>query len=74
MTIVTWILSAISIVGTLRNAMGKVDGFYIWIVSNLGWLVAEIILKQWAQVPMWIVYTILSVVGIVMWKKKKIGK
>jgi hypothetical protein len=54
--------------------MGKVDGFYIWIVSNLGWLVAEIILKQWAQVPMWIVYTILSVVGIVMWKKKKIGK
>ena len=74
MTIISWILSAISITGGILNAFGKVSGFYIWIIGNLGWVGVEIYLQQWAQIPMWIVYTLLSVMGIIIWKKKQIGK
>jgi hypothetical protein len=74
MGIWSWLLSALSIVGALLNALGKVFGFYLWIVADIGWIIVEIYLQQWAQVPMWAVYTVISIIGIIMWKRKKIGE
>lgn len=73
MNITSWVLSGLSIIGSILNAFGKIAGFYIWIIANTGWIVEESITHNWAQVPMWAVYNIISVIGIIIWKKKKVG-
>lgn len=34
---IDWILSFLSIIGATLNAFGKIEGFYFWIVANVGW-------------------------------------
>ena len=75
MTIFSWILTALSIIGALRNAQEKIDGFYIWIVANIGWIIYDVITNQPAQIALFAVYTAISIFGVYQWiknRKKKI--
>ena len=65
------VLSAISIIGGLFNAFGKIVGFWIWIVANILWICYDIYFKLYSQIPMFVFYCITSIVGIVVWKKKE---
>lgn len=71
--LVPWIISCISIIGGLFNAFGKTVGFVIWIIANISWIIFDIYTMQYAQIPMWAVYTITSAIGIYIWRKHKIN-
>ena len=70
MITISWLFSTFSVIGAFLNAYGRIEGFYIWILANLGWIVYCVCGGLYAQVPMWLVYTIISLVGIIMWKRK----
>lgn len=69
---ITWVLSGISIIGALLNANGKRIGFWIWLIANNGWIIYCLIVKLYGQIPMWVVYNGICVVGLIRWKQKGI--
>ena len=66
----TWILTALSLLAAILNARGKVSGFYIWIVANLGWVAVDLIKEIPSQATLFFVYTCISIYGIKQWKNK----
>jgi len=65
-----YVLSAISIIGGFFNAYGKRISFYIWLITDISWLIYCIHIKFWGQVPMWAVWTIVSILGIIKFKER----
>lgn len=68
---VTFVLSIISIIGAVLNAKQNVYGFYIWIFSNAGWIIVDIYLQLWGQIPFFVVCFFTSFYGIITWNKKQ---
>jgi nicotinamide riboside transporter PnuC len=70
MDIFTWIITILAIVGVVLNINKRVEGFYLWVGSNLAWGVIDYNAGLYAQAVLFIVYTGLSVWGIIEWRKK----
>jgi len=70
MEIVAWILSIISITGAFLVSYKRIEGFYLWLVANGGWIVYCIICHTYGQILMWSVYFATSIIGIIQWSKK----
>lgn len=69
-----WLLSALSIIGAILNAKMIKWGFVFWIVANIGWAGFNWITDTYEQIPIWIVFTIISSWGFWKWhtdEKKK---
>jgi len=71
LTLISWALTLLSVIGAIRNAQGKIDGFYIWVVSNIGWVGYDIYTKQPAQIALFSVYTAITIYGIIKWNQNK---
>ncbi len=69
-----WLISGIAIIGGLLNAYGKRKGFYFYIVADIAWIIFCYFEKLWGQIPMWIVFTSICIVGLYQWKKKRMGE
>jgi len=68
---ITWLFSAISIIGAILNARKRVEGFYIWVVGNMCWVVYDAIIGEYAQSFLFLFFTGISVYGILQWRKTK---
>ena len=69
--LITWLIAALAIGGALLNAYHIKEGFLIWIVANTAWTYVAIVNDLWAQVPMWCVYSGISVWGYLRWKEEE---
>lgn len=69
--IVMWIVSGISLLGTILNANRNRFGFYAWLVTNAFWVVVDFKAGLYSQAALFFAYFILAIVGIVQWKKKE---
>ena len=69
----TWIISGIAITGGLLNAYGERSGFYVWMLANFLWIVHCIIIKFWGQIPMWVVYNVICIIGLYQWNHYNIS-
>lgn len=67
--IITAILTILSILGAYLNAKKKIEGFYIWIISNIGWIIIDTIAGLYFQSILFVVYTIICIEGIIQWRK-----
>ena len=68
--ILSWIATGISLCGNLLVNRQKIQGFYIWIVSNVLWLaIIASSTANYGQMALYLIYTITSVQGIFNWKK-----
>lgn len=65
----TYIITIITLIGTVANSLQKKWCFYIWIPTNLFWVVYNIIIKQYAQAGLFIANTITSIIGLIKWSK-----
>ena len=64
-------LSLASIIGGVINARGRIEGFYIWMLSSGGWGVLCVLEPSMlGQLPMWLAYFGISAYGVRMWKRK----
>ena len=72
-TIFTWVLTLISIIGTLLNCRGKKIGFVIWGIANTCWIFIDLSRGIWAQAFLYIVFIGFNIYGYRMWSQKENG-
>jgi hypothetical protein len=70
MIILTWIITLISIIGTVFNSFQKRVGFYLWLISNVFWICYNIKEGIYAQAALFSFNSIMCIVGLIKWKEK----
>lgn len=68
--IISYIITAASIIGTIANAYQKRWCFIVWLFTNSFWLVYDIIIGAYSQAILYAVYVVLAVIGLKKWTKK----
>lgn len=69
MTLLSYIITIITLIGTLANSFKKRWCFYIWIPTNLFWVIYNITIHEYQQSILYIVNTITSIIGLIKWSK-----
>lgn len=64
-----WMLTGLSILGTLYNLQKRAAGWVIWTISNVGWIISFSMKGLPAEATLFSVYLILSIYGIFKWMK-----
>ena len=70
----TWLLTGLSLIGVVLNIHKRQECFYIWAVTNTCWMLIDFKKGIPAQGVLFMVYVILAIYGIIMWKKKPNAK
>ncbi len=70
-TILSWVMSAIALCGTVLNAEKNILGFTFWVVSNLYMVVRFWVIGEYAQMTLFFIYFLLAIRGIYVWSKRK---
>lgn len=70
-TILSWIMSAIGLAGTLMNAERNKWGFAFWLISNLYMTIRFFVIGEYAQSALFFVYFLLAIRGIFSWTQKE---
>lgn len=71
MQIISWITTAICLLGTIFNVKKINFCFYLWLLGNILWIVVDIYNGLWSRMLLDIVQGVLAIWGIVEWRKKK---
>jgi hypothetical protein len=67
------ILDVLSVTGMQLNASGKLrTSFWVWLVANFAWVAYDIVVEEYIQAILFIVYAIQCVFGLT--RKKKVVK
>ena len=66
--IIGWLLTLGAIVGAILNVRKNVLSFYIWNVTNFGFIVLNFYLAHYYLVAMFAVYFAISVYGVCQWR------
>lgn len=69
--ILSWIMSAIALFGTILNSERNIYGFLFWLVSNLYMTIRFAYIGEYAQSVLFFIYFVLAIHGISVWKKKE---
>lgn len=69
-TILSWVMSAIALAGTVMNAEMSIYGFLFWLVSNLYMTIRFAYIGEYAQATLFLIYFLLAIRGIVVWQRK----
>jgi len=64
---IEWFISLLSIVGAILNMKKIKEGFLLWIIANLCWIGVDIYYEMWGQIPIWIAFTVISLLGYRAW-------
>lgn len=67
----TWLFTAISLVGNVLNSKKIVYGFHVWIICNVGWTYYDFINHIYPRVILDMVQTALCIYGIINWSKRE---
>ena len=71
MQIISWITTAICLLGTILNVKKLNTCFYLWLIGNILWLCIDIHNGLWSRAILDIVQGVLAVWGIIEWRKNK---
>jgi len=70
MSAFTWLVTAISLTGTVLNVKQNIACFYLWAVGNTAWLVYDLGLRLYSRAVLDAVQLAFAVWGIVAWNGK----
>lgn len=68
---IMWVVTAICLVGNVLNVKKKAACFYVWILSNVFWLVYDLDTGLYSRAVLDIVQTAFSVWGAIEWGKER---
>lgn len=71
MQIISWITTAICLLGTILNVKKLNTCFYLWLIGNILWLCIDIYNGLWSRAILDIVQGVLAVWGIIEWRTNK---
>ena len=68
--IVSFVALALSLSGSTLINFRRRAGFFVWIASNVTWIVVNLMgTPNWSQIAMFVVYMAMNVHGWVSWGK-----
>lgn len=70
MLIISYIVTAITLIGTIANAFKKRWSFIIWICTNVFWMIYNFYIHQPQQAIIYMTNIITSIIGLIYWKKE----
>ena len=70
MQLISYIITLMSIVGTVANAFQKRWCFYVWILTNLFWIIYDVWIGAYGQALLYVANCITCLIGLRKWKKK----
>ena len=70
MKLVTWLITLLSLCGTVLNVRKSIWCFYIWTFGYAAWLVIDIIMGYYSRAVLDSVHFILAIWGIVAWRTR----
>ena len=70
-SVFTWSLTIAAIIGVILNIKKMRVCFYIWAVTNFGWMVVDFHKEIYAQSALFLIYFLLALYGIWEWREKK---
>lgn len=73
MQAVTYIITALTIIGTVANSFQKRWCFVVWIITNAFWIIYNLSIQQQAQALLYVVNLITSIIGLIKWKDRPTG-
>ena len=71
MQIISWITTAICLLGTILNVKKLNTCFYLWLIGNILWLCIDIYNGLLSRAILDIVQGVLAVWGIIEWRNNK---
>jgi len=69
--VIEWLWAVLSITGAILNARKNKWGFMVWMVSNVGWIYTNVYYGLWAQIPVWIAFSVTSIYGWILWSREE---
>ncbi|MEK6881233.1 MAG: nicotinamide mononucleotide transporter [Nanoarchaeota archaeon] len=66
--VIEWSASVLSIIGALFISLQYFQGYYIWIVANILWMIFAFKHKHYGLLTMAISYFIINLIGIMRWQ------
>ena len=69
MNVISYIITIITLVGTVGNSFQKRWCFYIWIPTNLFWVIYNIIIAQYQQSIIYAANLVTSIIGLIKWRR-----
>lgn len=69
--ILTWIFSIISLLGTILNSNMNKYGNFIWIFTNMFWIIYDFSIGAYAQSLLYLIYLLLAIYGFIKWTMKE---
>jgi len=69
LTLFTWALAALSLFGVVLNIQKRPACFYVWAVTNFGWVAIDLSAGIYAQAALFAIYTGLAVYGAWSWTR-----
>lgn len=66
----TWVITVLSLIGTVLNIKKSIWCFYIWTFGNTAWLLFDVHTGYYSRATLDAVHLVFAVWGIVAWKKK----
>jgi len=70
LVIIEWAGTLCSLLGAILNARKMREGFYIWTVGNVFWIMLALSKHLYGMLTMTLVFTVINFIGIYSWKKK----
>ena len=67
--IIGWFASTFSFIGILLNAWKIIWCWPIWVIANIFWIYWSLKKKEWSQVFLWIIFTLVNLYGWFIWAK-----
>lgn len=67
----TWIVTVLSLVGTVANVKRRSWCFIIWLGTNITWCVVDIRYGLYSQAFLYAIYTGLALWGLHEWRNKR---
>jgi len=68
--IFSWFLTMVALAGAIMNSQAKKEGFYLWLISNLGFSIYNASIGEWAMSVLFACYLVITINGIRTWNKK----
>lgn len=70
---IAYLITLLSMTGTLANSFGKRWCFYVWLGTNGFWCVYNASCEQYAQALLYAFNLVTCIVGLWKWKREKTG-